>query len=331
MRRIADAVSQTARSSLVAQYNQIIQQITTTAQDSSFNGVNLLNGDTLKLVFNETGKSTSTIAGVTFDPNGLGLKSLVNGTDFIDNAATNSVLTALNTASTTLRSQASALRCQPLDRADPSGLLEEPDQRAADRVVQPDPGQFQRGSGQQPGAVDPPVDRGLRARTRQPVEPERSAAPALISANYSILSRRRGFGPAVFMWWIICGPMFWVGRHTFGCAQTPKVSARARTASSAHDFNFLNRPCGARMPGGVAGERPERSPPMPIVRGPELMLGRGDQSLCNGLKLGRPRMALPPDRFDFYPSFTHHFHSLFRMTSEPAWYRRISQADFISH
>ena len=105
---VADTVSQTARSSLVAQYNQIIQQITTTAQDASFNGVNLLNGDTLKLVFNETGKSTSTITGVTFDPNGLGLKSLVNGTDFIDNAATNSVLTALNTASTTLRSQASA-------------------------------------------------------------------------------------------------------------------------------------------------------------------------------------------------------------------------------
>jgi len=105
---IADSVSQTARSSLVAQYNQIIQQITTTAQDASFNGVNLLNGDTLKLVFHETGKSTSTITGVTFDPNGLGLKSLVNGTDFIDNAATNSVLTALNTASTTLRSQASA-------------------------------------------------------------------------------------------------------------------------------------------------------------------------------------------------------------------------------
>jgi hypothetical protein len=62
-----------------------------------------------------------------------------------------------------------------------------------------------------------------------------------------------------------------------------------------------------------------------------LSVVRGDQSLCNGLKLGRPRMALPPDLFDFYSSFTHHFHSLFRMTSEPAWYRRISQADFISH
>ena len=42
-----------------------------------------------------------------------------------------------------------------------------------------------------------------------------------------------------------------------------------------HDLNFLNRPVRTRMPGGVAGERPKRSPPMPIVRGPELTLGRG--------------------------------------------------------
>jgi flagellin-like hook-associated protein FlgL len=105
---VADAVSQATRSSLVSQYNQIVQQITTTAQDASFNGINLLNGDSLKLVFNETGKSTSTIAGVTFNPAGLGLGALTAGTDFIDNAATNTVLTALNTASVTLRSQASA-------------------------------------------------------------------------------------------------------------------------------------------------------------------------------------------------------------------------------
>jgi flagellin len=105
---VADTVSQTARASLVAQYNQIVDQIKTTAEDASFNGVNLLRGDTLKLVFNETGKSTSTIAGVTFDPNGLGLKKLTVGTDFTDNAQTNSVLNSLNNASTTLRSQASA-------------------------------------------------------------------------------------------------------------------------------------------------------------------------------------------------------------------------------
>jgi flagellin-like hook-associated protein FlgL len=105
---VADPVSQTTRSSLVAQYNQILQQITTTVQDSSFNGINLLNGDSLKLVFDETGKSSVTITGVIFNPAGLGLKSLTAGTDFIDNNSTNNILTALNTASITLRSQASA-------------------------------------------------------------------------------------------------------------------------------------------------------------------------------------------------------------------------------
>jgi flagellin len=106
---IADANSQATRASLVEQYNQTIEQIKTTAQDSSFNGVNLLNGDALKLVFNETGKSTLNITGVTFDPAGLGLSSLLQGTDFIDNSSTNKVLSSLNTASSTLRTQASAL------------------------------------------------------------------------------------------------------------------------------------------------------------------------------------------------------------------------------
>jgi flagellin-like hook-associated protein FlgL len=105
---VADPVSQATRSSLVTQYNQIITQITTTAQDASFNGINLLNGDSLKLVFDETGKSTSTITGVTFNPAGLGLASLTAGSDFIDNTATNTVLSNLNNASITLRSQASA-------------------------------------------------------------------------------------------------------------------------------------------------------------------------------------------------------------------------------
>ena len=105
---VPDPVSQTARATLVTQYNQIIQQLTTTAQDASFNGVNLLDGNSLKMIFDETGKSTLTIAGVTFNPNGLGLAPLTTGTDFTDNVLTGKVLTALNTASITLRSQASA-------------------------------------------------------------------------------------------------------------------------------------------------------------------------------------------------------------------------------
>src|SRR6516225_7044071 len=100
---VADPNSQTTRVSLVTQYNNVLQQINTTAQDSSFNGVNLLNGDTLKLVFNETGKSTLSITGVTYNSTGLGLAALTSGVDFIDNAATNKVLANLNTASSTLR------------------------------------------------------------------------------------------------------------------------------------------------------------------------------------------------------------------------------------
>jgi flagellin len=106
---IADPNSQATRQGLVSQYNNVLNQISTTAKDASFNGVNLLNGDTLKLVFNETGTSTLGITGVTFNPGGLGLANLVAGTDFIDNAATNKVLASLTVAGTTLRGQASAL------------------------------------------------------------------------------------------------------------------------------------------------------------------------------------------------------------------------------
>jgi hypothetical protein len=106
---VADATAQTTRAGLVKQYNDILTQISSTAQDASFNGVNLLGGDTLKLTFNETGKSTLNIQGVTFGATGLGLAALTAGSDFIDNSATNKTLATLNTASTTLRSQASAL------------------------------------------------------------------------------------------------------------------------------------------------------------------------------------------------------------------------------
>ena len=106
---VADPTSQATRSSLVAQYNNVLAQINTTAQDASFNGINLLNGDTLKLTFNETGRSTLSITGVVFNSTGLGLSSLTAGTDFLDNSSANKAITALNTASTSLRSEASTL------------------------------------------------------------------------------------------------------------------------------------------------------------------------------------------------------------------------------
>src|SRR6266849_949882 len=106
---LADAASQTNRANLVSQYNNVITQITTTAQDASVNGINLLNGDDLKLTFNETGKSTLTIKGVTFNAAGLGLASLVPGTDFLDNASAKAVMAKVTSASDALRTQASTL------------------------------------------------------------------------------------------------------------------------------------------------------------------------------------------------------------------------------
>ncbi|MGJ4886218.1 MULTISPECIES: flagellin [unclassified Bradyrhizobium] len=106
---VADVTAQTQRASLVSQYNNVLAQINTTASDASFNGVNLLNGDTLKLTFNENGKSTLSITGVTFNSAGLGLTTLTSGTDFLDNNSANKVIGVLTTASSTLRNEASTL------------------------------------------------------------------------------------------------------------------------------------------------------------------------------------------------------------------------------
>jgi flagellin len=106
---VADPNSQATRASLVQQYNQVLQQINTTSQDSSFNGINLLNGDTLNLTFDETGASKLAIAGYTFNDAGLGLSTLTTGTDFLDGNSANAVLAQLTDASTTLRTAASSL------------------------------------------------------------------------------------------------------------------------------------------------------------------------------------------------------------------------------
>ncbi|MDB5624868.1 MAG: flagellar protein, partial [Tardiphaga sp.] len=106
---VQDPAALVIRANLVSQYNNILDQITSTAQDSSYNGVNLLNGDNLKLTFNETGRSTLNIQGVAFNSTGLGLSKLTAGTDFLDNASATKAITTLGTASSSLRTQASSL------------------------------------------------------------------------------------------------------------------------------------------------------------------------------------------------------------------------------
>jgi len=183
---VADAASQAIRSSLVGQYNNIITQITTTAQDSSFNGINLLNGDNLKLTFDETAKSTLAINGVTFNAAGLGLASLTAGTDFLDNNSANVALTKLSSASTVLRTEASALGSNlsvVQIRQDFNKNLINVLQTGSSNLTLADTNQ-EAANSQALSTRQSIV--GLRAGARQPVPAERASAPALIAAARQI-------------------------------------------------------------------------------------------------------------------------------------------------
>ena len=92
------------RTTLQANYNALLTQIDQLAQDSSYNGVNLLNGNNLQVIFNENNTSSLTIAGVTDNSAGLGL-SQISGTGFQANATINSAITALQTALTNVQAQ----------------------------------------------------------------------------------------------------------------------------------------------------------------------------------------------------------------------------------
>ena len=95
------------RANLQTQYNDLLTQIDQMAADASYNGINLLNGDNLKVVFNESSTSSLTIQGVKFDSAGLGLTN-ITGTGFQDNNSVTNTLTAIQTALTTLRTQAAS-------------------------------------------------------------------------------------------------------------------------------------------------------------------------------------------------------------------------------
>jgi flagellin len=94
----------TTRTSLASQFDSLRTQIDQLAADSGYNGVNLLNGDNLTVVFNERGTSKQSITGVTFNSSGLGISASAN--NFQTDVDVNSALTNLTSALGTLRSQA---------------------------------------------------------------------------------------------------------------------------------------------------------------------------------------------------------------------------------
>jgi flagellin len=122
--RSARSLAAADRAALRDQYNEILKQIDGIAQDSSYNGVNLLNSaaatNKLTVVFNEkttapaatttfaAGEKTSIdIKGVDVQSTALGLTQLATGT--WTDALVDAELTALTDATTDLRTAASTL------------------------------------------------------------------------------------------------------------------------------------------------------------------------------------------------------------------------------
>ncbi len=103
---VPDANALATRESLQNDFNNLLQQIDQLAKDSSYGGINLIYGDSLKIVFNENGSSVLNVVGVTFSAAGLGLAA-PTANAFQDNASINAVVSSLNNALVTLRTQAS--------------------------------------------------------------------------------------------------------------------------------------------------------------------------------------------------------------------------------
>jgi flagellin len=94
------------RDELRTQYNELLGQIDQLVKDAGFNGVNLLDGDDLSVLFNEDGSSKLDIDGVDLDSTGLGLSTIASA-GFNTDAGINSTLDSLKSAIDTLRTQAS--------------------------------------------------------------------------------------------------------------------------------------------------------------------------------------------------------------------------------
>ncbi len=106
------ANSANARAALAQQFNDLLTQITQQAQDSSYNGVNLLyrggsdpKENTLHISFNEKDSSFLDLKGVKFDAAGLGLSQATGSFASDDDIKT--AMAQLNSASSLLRSQSS--------------------------------------------------------------------------------------------------------------------------------------------------------------------------------------------------------------------------------
>lgn len=99
------------KSTLAVQFNALLDQINSVANDASFNGTNLIKAtpDNLTVNFNEDNSSNLTITGLDSTTASTGLSIAAATNDFADSTAVDASLTDINSALTTLRTNAATL------------------------------------------------------------------------------------------------------------------------------------------------------------------------------------------------------------------------------
>ena len=88
----AQSASVTNRATLASQFNSLRTQIDQMAGDSGYNGKNFLKGDSLSVLFNETGSSLLTVTGFDGTSNGLQITAAGTGVESLVAAHTNEAL-----------------------------------------------------------------------------------------------------------------------------------------------------------------------------------------------------------------------------------------------
>ena len=105
---VSGDIGNSTRVTSMRQYNEILDQIDQLAKDSGYKGVNLLQGNDLKVIFNEDRSSYLTITGTFADTSEEGL-NISRAEDWTnpDNVAIDASITELEYAVTSLRNMAS--------------------------------------------------------------------------------------------------------------------------------------------------------------------------------------------------------------------------------
>ena len=103
---VGDVSGTIERNKYVEQYNEVLEQIDALAKDASYKGINLLQENDLKVIFNEDRSSSIEIKGVDASSKGLGLEMVEKGGWNVDTAIDDAI-TQVEGAITELRSMAS--------------------------------------------------------------------------------------------------------------------------------------------------------------------------------------------------------------------------------